>query len=179
MVPTAEHPDSTHAEERAVESVHETAIVNAIIIENRSLKMHLALLAKVNDVRSKLVLELLAVDGAGQLESFCNLFADNEDELINTLIDNSIYADPYCCSLFDSVDGGSAEIDALLIALREEQICIRRYSECVETIQVPHIRDVFVRILNETHKHCEMILEEYMRLMNMVAGTGPDSFMCE
>lgn len=46
-------------------------------------------------------------------------------------------------------------------------------------IRAPHIREIFVKILNDSNKHYELIAEEYMRLMNMVDRTDQDIFVRE
>jgi rubrerythrin len=135
--------------------------------------------SKVKDIRTRQVLELLAQEEADHLESFCNLYLGNDNDLVDILGKNSIYADPYYSSLLNSVDGNTTEKDALRIALKEEQACIEWYSVFVDTIREPRLHEVFVRILNETQKHGELISEEYMRLMNMVDRSDQENYVRE
>jgi len=162
-----------------MKSLQEAALVNAILIENRSLKFYRAMSAKVTDMRCKRVLDLMAEEEKEHLESFCRLYPGNEDELYHALIRNDIYDDPYYHSLLDSIAGDCTEIDALKIALKEEQACIEWYSVFVDTIREPDVRNVFVRILHETNNHCELISEEYMLCMNMVDRTDQDTYVRE
>jgi rubrerythrin len=157
----------------------ETAVVNAILIENRSLKFYRAMSAKVNDVRCRQILDLMAREEEEHLETICNMYPGNEDELYNALIGNNIYDDPYYRSLLKEVDGITHEHDVLRIALKEEQACIELYQTFVDTIREPEIHDIFVRIHKETSNHCEMISEEYMRLMNMADKTDQDIYVRE
>ncbi|MDA8413606.1 MAG: ferritin family protein [Desulfobacteraceae bacterium] len=162
-----------------MESLLKTAIIEAIMIENRSLKFYRAMSTKVDDIRCKDVLERLARKEEEHLESFCNLYPGNEDDLYHALVKNNIYDDPYYRSLLNSIHGNSTEIDILRIALKEETACIECYSAYVETIREPAIRDIFVQNLEETRNHAEMIEEECERLIKPEGtrrtGAVPDS----
>lgn len=162
-----------------MEPMHTAAIVTAINIENRSLGFYRAVSAKVNDTNTRRVFELLANEEAEHLESFCNLFQGDQEELVSLINRNNIQAAPYYSTLLDSIDVSATEKDALKIALREEQGCIEWYSVFVDSIRAPHIRDVFVRILNESNKHGEVIGDEYMRIMRMVDRSDQDIFVRE
>lgn len=162
-----------------MDPIHLAAITTAITIENRSLSFYSALSLKVTDIRTKRIFELLAKEELTHLESFCDLYPGPEGELIELLFSSNMYADPYYCTLLESVDANADEKYALEISLIEEQACLKCYSTFVDTIRVPHVRDVFSEILNETSKHIEMIEEEYMRLMNMVDRSDQDIFVRE
>lgn len=162
-----------------MESMQKTALLTAIAIEIRSLSFYRAMLLKVDDINTRRVVELLAHEESDHLESFCNLYPGNDDELSKILVENSVTCDPYYKSLLESIEGDATEKDALRIALKEEQSCIEWYSVFVDTIREPGIRDVFVRILNETNQHYELISEEYMRLMKMVDNTDQDIYVRE
>jgi rubrerythrin len=155
-------------------SLQETAFETAIAIETRSLSFYRAVTSRVKDNSTRRIFELLAQEEARHLDLFCTLYQGDESELVKILGKNyiDIFNDPYYCSLLNSVDAGASEKDALQIALKEEQACVDCYSAFVESLREPHIHAVFARILDETHKHCEMISEEYMRLMN--TATSPD-----
>jgi len=150
-------------------SFQETVFETAIAMETRSLSFYRAVTSRVKDNNTRRIFELLAQEEARHLDSFCTLYQGEESELVKILGKNyiDIFNDPDYCSLLNSVDANTSEKDALQIALKEERACIDCYSVLVETLQEPHIHDVFARILDETHKHCEMISEEYMRLMDM------------
>lgn len=162
-----------------MEPMHVAAIVTAINIENRSLGFYRAVTAKVNDLNTRRIFEVLANEEAEHLESFCNLYQGDQGELVSLINRNNIQADPYYRSLLDSIEDSMTEKDALRIALKEEQACMEYYSVFVDSIRVPHIRDVFVRILNETNKHGEVIGDEYMRIMKMVDRSDQDIFVRE
>ena len=162
-----------------MESMYLSAITTAITIENRSLSFYSALSSKAKDIRTKRTFQLLAEEERSHLESCCDLYPGSEDELIELLFKSNMYADPYYRTLLDSVDENSDEKYALEISLKEEQACMESYAVFVDTIRVPHICEVFSKILNETNKHGEIIREEYMRLMNMVDRTDQDMFVRE
>lgn len=162
-----------------MESIHRNAVVMAITIENRNLNYCCAVMSKVTDNETRQVFELLAEVKAKHVEALCRLYPGCADELDCILNTNNVYADPYYCSLMASIDGESPEFEALRIARKEEHACIELYSVFVDIFREPHVRDVFARILNETRKQGDMIKKEYMRLMNVVAGTGHDVFACE
>lgn len=162
-----------------MEPMHMAAIVTAINIENRSLGFYRAVTAKVSDTKTRRVFEVLANEEAEHLESFCNLYQGDQEDLVGLLNRNNVQADPYYRTLLDSIDDSTTEKDALRIALKEEQSCIEWYSVFVDSIRAPHIRDVFVRILNESNKHGELIGDEYMRVMRMVDRSDQDTFVRE
>jgi rubrerythrin len=162
-----------------MESLHGDAIEAAITIENRSVVFYREVLSRVTDNNTRRVFELLKKEEEGHLKSVCDLFQGTKDELEIILNENSVHSDPYYSVLLAAVKSNATEKDALETALKEEQACIRRYSQYVDSIRLPHIREVFARILDETHKHAEMISEEYMRLMGMVDRTDQDIFVRE
>ena len=155
------------------------AIVTAINIENRTLGFYRAVTSRVNDSSTRRIFTLLADEEAEHLESFCHLYQGDKSELVDILNRNNVHADSYYSSLLDSIDSTTTEKDALRIALKEEQACIEWYSVFVDAIHAPHVRDVFVRILNESNKHGEIIGDEYMRIMRMVDRTDQDIYVCE
>lgn len=157
----------------------ETAFLTAIEIENRSLSFYHALSSKVTDIRTRRIFEQMAKEEQEHLESFCNLYPGNHAELIDLLFKSNMYLDPYYCTLLNSIDEDGDEIKALEISLKEEQACIEKYTVFAETVRDPHVRNVFVHILNETHKHREQIEEEYMRHMEMPDRAVQDSFVRE
>lgn len=162
-----------------MESIHRKAIVTAIAIENRNLNYCHAVMSKVANYQTRRVFELLAAKGAEHVGSLCLLCKGNADELVTILTTNSMYTDPYYCSLLDSIDGDTPEFEALRIAGREEQACIELYSVFVDIFREPRIRDAFARILDESRKHVALIKEEYVRLMNVATETHTDVFACE
>jgi erythrin-vacuolar iron transport family protein len=155
------------------------AIATAITIENRSLDFYRAATSKATNANTKRVFELLAKEEADHVEYLCNLCGGNRGELTNTLSTHDVFSDPGYCKLFAAVDSDINEKDALQIALKEEQACIEWYTGFTQTIREPHVRDVFIRILNETNKHSELIEEEYMRVMHMVDRTDQDIYVRE
>jgi rubrerythrin len=152
------------------------AIVTAINIENRSLGFYRAVTSKVTDANTIRVFNRLADEEAEHLESFCRLYQGDEVELVSILNKNNVLADPYYRHLLNSIDSNATEKDALTIALKEEQACIEWYTVFVDSIRAPHVRDVFVRILDESNKHGAMIEEEYMRITRTVDGANQDTF---
>jgi rubrerythrin len=155
-----------------MDSIYLGAIVSAIAMKNRNLGFYRALTAKVSDSSTKGVLDTLTKEESGHLEAFCTLYQGDENELADILNRNDIVADPYYCSLLNSIEGATAEFDALRLALRHEQSCIEWFSIFADIIRVPHIRDVFASVLKETNKRRDLISEEYTRLMKIVGQTG-------
>ncbi len=162
-----------------MESLFNAAIVAAISIETRSMSLYSAMSTKVQGLRTRQLLELLAHEEADHLESFCSLYPGTAEQRMDILSTSSIYMDPYYCSLLKSVTEGSTEADVLQIALKEEQSCIEWYSAFVDTIREPCLQALFIRILDETQKHADLISEEYMRLMRMVDRSDQDIFVRE
>jgi len=162
-----------------MESLINAAIVAAISIETRSMSLYSAMSKKVRGARTRQLLELLALEEADHLESFCSFYPGTAEQRMDILATNSIYMDPYYCSLLKSVTGNSTEKEVLQIALKEEQSCIEWYSAFVDTIREPRLQALFVRILNDTQKHVDLISEEYMRLMRMVDRSDQDIFVRE
>ncbi|MDO9308292.1 MAG: ferritin family protein [Deltaproteobacteria bacterium] len=148
-----------------MEFFQEKAILTAIAIEIRSLSFYRSMSSKVDDIHTRRFFELLAVEEADQLNLFCKQYSGNDGKLVDILVKNNMYSYPYYCSMLNSVGCHTSESDALQIALKEEQACIDCYTEFMEEIQEQTIREIFESILKEARKHCELISEEYMRLM--------------
>lgn len=162
-----------------MESLHEDAIKTAITIENQSIVFYREALSIVTDSNTKRVFELLRKEEEEHLKFLCNLFLGTKDELDALLNENNVHSDHYYSVLLGTIKGNASEKDALEVALKEEQACIRWYSKYVETIRLPHVWEVFARLLDDTRKHAEIISEEYMRLMGMVDQTDQDIFVRE
>lgn len=154
-----------------MEDLHRKAIETAITIENRNLNFCRAVISKVNNNSTRQVFKQLAEDEAKHVGLLCHAYTGSENELVTLLNTYSMYTDPYYCSLLDSIDGDSAELEALRIARRERHACIELYTVFVDVFREPHVRDVFSRILSETHDHVKIIRGEHVRLMNAMAGT--------
>jgi len=162
-----------------MDPMHMEAIETALSIENRSLSFYRGAASKVTDENTRRIFELLAKEEAEHVEYLCRLFDGNRDERVGSSGLQDMLSEPGYRELFDSVDSNTNETGALRIALREEQACIERYTDFAQTIREPRIRDVFIRLLNETGKHSELISEEYMRIMHMVDRTDQDVFVRE
>jgi rubrerythrin len=162
-----------------MESLHGDAIKTAIFIENRSMGFYSEVMLRVTDSNTRRVFELLRIEEEEHLNYLCDLFHGTKDELNNILNENNVNLHPYYSLLLKSVKSNATEKDALEIALKEEQACIRWYSQYVDTIRETHVQEVFARILDETHKNAEMISEECMRHMGMVDMTDQDIFVRE
>jgi rubrerythrin len=153
-------------------AMHEAAFEAAIAIEARSLNFYRAATAKVQDPNTKKIFELLALEEARHLESFCSLYQGSDDELVRIVgtCYQNVCADPVYGLLLSSVDDARYEREAIRIALREEQACIDSYTVFVEAIREPHIHEVFATALEETQRHLAMIADEYQRLMDLEDG---------
>lgn len=149
-----------------MDSMQLNAVVTAISLENRTLGFYRAIAPKVSNSDTRRVLEQLANDGSEHLQSFCDLYQGDEAELVDILNKDNSDADPYFNSLIDSVEGDSSDFDALRVALIVEKACIDWHTIFADLIRIPHVRAVFTRILDETVKHCELITEEYKRLIS-------------
>jgi rubrerythrin len=146
-----------------MDPVHETAFETAIAIETRCLSYYRSIAGKVNDIKTRKLFDQLAKDESVHLAAFCNLFQGNMDEL-SKIIGQNIFSDAYYLALINRLDGFSIDINALRVALREEQICIDCYGVLANHIWEPRTRDVFVRTLDESNKHYAMISAQYLFL---------------
>jgi rubrerythrin len=61
--------------------------------------------------------------------------------------------------------GSTGEKEALELALKEEELCLDRYSVLVTALREPALHAVFQTALDETYQHCELLREEYRHLM--------------
>jgi rubrerythrin len=154
--------------EHAMESTLKAVFVTAIEVENRSMSFYHAIAFKLNDIRAKQFFVQMSKEEESHLELICNLYPGDTVDLVDILFKSNMYLDPYYCSLLKSFDEDRSIEHALKISLKEEQACIDKYSVFAETIRPPQVHAVFVQILNETHKHCDMIEQEYMRQSNMM-----------
>jgi rubrerythrin len=143
------------------------AIASSIAIKNRNLGFYRAVAAKVSDSSTRKVFDTLTEEENRHLESLCDLYQGEENELVDILNRNDIFSDPYYCSLLNSIGGVNAESDALRIALRQEQSCIEWFTVFADIIRAPHIRDVFARVLKETNQRGDMIEKERARLTDL------------
>lgn len=160
-----------------MKTMHKTAFLTAIATEIRSLSFYRTMAYKFKNIHTKKLFELLANEEAVHLQSICRLYPESEQELVSILIENGMYAYPYYCSMLNSADVNICEMDALQIALTDELACIENYSAIVENIEQHDILTVFEIILKETHRHCELISEEYSRITNDTVSTGRGALM--
>lgn len=148
-----------------MESSQVAAIVTAINIENRSLGLYHAMAAKLQDVKTRRIITGLAKDGADYLVLLCALFRGSNEELVNILNHNNMYANPCYCQILKSIGGSTAEIDALRIALEEKLACIEWYGVFRETMTEPLIHNAFTRIIEHYSSQLETIKAEYLRVL--------------
>ena len=146
-----------------MDPVHETAFETAIAIETRCLSYYRSIAGKINDIKTRKLFDQLAKDESVHLATFCNLFQGNMDELVK-IIGQNIFSDVYYLALINRFDGCSIDINALRIALREEQICIDCYGVLANNMWESRTRDVFVRTLDESSKHYELLSAQYLLL---------------
>jgi rubrerythrin len=151
-----------------MESVYQGAIVSAIEIKYRNLGFYRAVAAKVSDNNARVLFGTLTNEESVHLEALCKLYQGDENKLEEILNRNEILDDPYYCSLLSSIEGASAEFDALQVALRQEKSCIEWFTVFADIFREPHIRSVFARVLEETYKRTDLILEASSRFMNVV-----------
>jgi rubrerythrin len=146
----------------------------AIAMESRTLGFYRALSTRTKDCDTRQVFELLAKDEASHLDMFCSMYQGNEEDLIRLLTKNYINTmfDPKFCSMLNAMEDEGLEEEALKIALKEELACIEFYTLYMETVQDSRIQEAFARILDETHKHCEIISEECLRHMSEAAASS-------
>jgi rubrerythrin len=57
----------------------------------------------------------------------------------------------------------------------EEEACIEQYSILVEAIQLPDVKEMFKKALDETEQHLESINIECARRKNIVNDAGSNS----
>lgn len=148
---------------KSMDAVHETAFETAIAIETRCLSYYRSTAAKINDVKTRQLFDQLAKEESVHLATFCNLYTGSMDELVK-IIGKNIFTDTCDLSLSNRLDGHSIDINALRIALREEQTCIDCYGVLANNIWEPRIRDAFVQTLDESSKHYELLSEQYLLL---------------
>jgi rubrerythrin len=157
----------------------EEAFQKAITIEKRSLNFYHRMSARVKDEGARRMFEHLAKEETEHLIAFCKVYPGNPLCLLNILNRADDFDEPAYCSLMVAADGGINEKEALEISLREEQACIDSYSMFTGVINEPQLHEVFARALRDTHRHREMISDEYRRLMGMVDSSDQDTYVRE
>jgi rubrerythrin len=78
-----------------------------------------------------------------------------------------------------AIDEDTHEQKALEIALKEEQSCIEQYTMLLQDIIDPLVRGIFMRVINETQKHYDLIVEEYRHVMTMVHESDQNIYVRE
>lgn len=142
------------------------ALHTAILIEKQSLDFYRYAAKIVSNAGTRRMFELLAAEEAEHLGDFHKIyqaqgFGDLQG-LFNTPPDLGA---PAYQSLVKSVATDTQEKEAMEIALREEKACLDLYSDLVISVNDPEARELFGQALRETQTHCNIIQEEYVRLM--------------
>ncbi len=146
------------------------ALRTAIRIEKNSFDFYQRAAAIVDDERTREVFNFLAGEEAEHMEAFLGMYSGDEfGDLVHLLGQPPDYDNPAYRELLNAVDAHMSEEQALQMSLREERACVILYTGIVEEISDRKAREVFECALKDTRMHCEVIDEEFYRVMRRAA----------
>jgi rubrerythrin len=149
------------------------ALRTAICIEKNSFDFYRRAAELVSDERTRQVFEFLAGEEAEHMEAFLGMYPGNYYGDLLRLPDQSPDLDHQVNGeLFETIGPALSAEQALEISLREEMNCLDLYSGLCRNLSDPRLREVFEQALDDTHTHCKVIDEEWMRIMRMTARSG-------
>lgn len=152
------------------------ALHTAILIEKQSLDFYRYAAKIVSNAGTRRMFELLAAEEAEHLGDFHNIYKAHEfGDLQGLLNMPPELGTPVYQSLIKAVETDTQEKEAMEIALREERACIELYSDLLITVNDPDARELFGQALRETQTHCNIIQEEYVRLMGRACDARLDA----
>ena len=139
------------------------AILSAIKAEKKSHDLYYLAARHATDPDARGFLMKLACDEFEHMSGFISIYPEGESELtplLDGIPDRNvlIYKE-----LLEMVTQITTWDRALSIAKLEEEACIEQYSILVEAIQIPDVKDMFKKALDETEQHLESINIEYAR----------------
>lgn len=141
------------------------ALRTAFLIEKQSLDFYRQAAGMVSSERTRSLFLTLAEDEADHLRSFQRLCLEHEFGELRSLLDLPPALDTKLYSpLLMSVERGLGEIQALSIALHEEEECMELYAGLIGGFTDPGFCSVFRHALLETRLHCRFLEAEYLRL---------------
>jgi len=156
------------------------ALKLAIQAEKESMDFYRRAASLVKDTRTKKVLELLANEEQGHLESFFEHYNGKEFGNLKCYIASPPNPKSATYSALErEIDKDTHEKRALEIALREEKACIEQYSLLARDIVDLSVRKIFEQVVKETQNHYDMIEDEYMHIMAMVDKSDQDIYVRE
>ncbi len=146
------------------------ALRTAIRIEKNSFDFYQRAASIVDDERTREVFNFLAGEEAEHMEAFLGMYPGDEfGDLIHLMDQPPDFDNPAYRELINTVDAHMSEEEALQMSLREERACVLLYAGIVEEINDRKAREVFEHALKNTRMHCEVIDEEFYRVMRKAA----------
>jgi erythrin-vacuolar iron transport family protein len=161
-------------------TAHE-ALKLAIQAEKGSMDFYRRAASVASNTRAKKVFNLLANEEVGHLKSFFDLYKGGEfgSDLKAYMETPPDMKNSNFQKLEKAIDKNTHEQKALEIALKEEQACIEQYMILAQDIIDPLVRGIFLRVINETQKHYDLIAEEYRHVMTMVHESDQNIYVRE
>jgi rubrerythrin len=158
----------------------EEALKLAIQGEKDSMDFYRKAASVAKHERAKKVFDTLANEEVGHLKSFFEHYKGKEfgdvESFMKTPPDTN---NPTYKALLKVIGEDTAEKQALEIAMQEEKSVVNQYSVMAKDIIDPLVKSIFDRVVKETQGHYDMIEDEYMHIMGMVASSDMDTFVRE
>jgi rubrerythrin len=152
----------------------------AIVTEKNSFDFYRSAAAQVQNSNVRRLCERLADEEARHLELFLAHYPGSEfGDLQRLLADPPHLTSPMHRALLSGMTGSTGEKEALKLALQEEELCLDHYSVLVAALREPVLHAVFQIALDETHRHCELLREEYRHLMGIDSLSDQDVYLRE
>jgi rubrerythrin len=151
------------------------AILSAIKAEKKSHDLYYLAARHTTDPEARNFLMRLACDEFEHMSGFISIYPEGESELtplLNESHDGNAFAYKELLEMLTQITTWD---QALSIAKLEEQACIEQYSILIDAIQLPDVKGMFRKALEETEQHLESINTEYARRMNMADDAGTNS----
>jgi rubrerythrin len=140
----------------------------AIVTEKNSFDFYRSAAAQIQNSNVRRLCERLADEEARHLELFLAHYPGSEfGDLQSLLAAPPHMTSPLHRALPSGMTGSTGEKETLELALQEEELCLDRFSVMVTALREPALHAVFQIALDETHRHCELLREEYRHLMGI------------
>ena len=158
----------------------EEALKLAIQGEKDSMDFYRKAASFAKNERAKKVFEMLANEEVGHLKAFFQHYRGKEfgdvESFMKTPPDTN---NPTYKALLKVIGDGTAEKQALEIAMKEEKSVVDQYTVMAKDIIDPLVKGIFDRVVKDTQGHYDMIEDEYMHIMGMVDKSEMDTFVRE
>jgi rubrerythrin len=151
------------------------AILSAIKAEKRSHDIYYLAARHATDPDAREFLMKLACDEFEHMSGFISIYPEGESEF-TPLLDRSPDGNAFIYKeLLEMVTQITTWDRALSLAKMEEEACIEQYSILIEAIQLPDVKEMFKKALDETEQHLKSINFEYALRKNMANDAGYNS----